>query len=640
MLAVMMLIFVVGDSAKVNPISGNVLAEHTWHQIGGRGDPYYAAPSYQGKRSGTLRKSSAVWDAAKRRVALRAAGNEFVAFQVIVAAAGAKPLKGVSVAVGDLTGPGGAVIKSADHIGVFVERYMNVPALAKNSWDHRTYHGPTYWYPDALIPCTFKGWQKVDVPDPRQGVKGQTCQGFWVDVYVPHKARPGAYRGRVVVSAEGLKPQTLQVQLEVLPWALPDELSFVAEMNTYSNSFARAPNFDARHGSKEHYAIEQAFHKMAHAHRCTLNIFPGSPSRRERTPAQVVDAGYVPKIAGAGEKIHVADWSGFDKHFEKYFTGEAFKDSPRKGVPLTHFYLPFSLGWPSKFSQYYDDRKTYETEFVRILREFDKHIAEKRWTRTQFQYFLNGKKKYGEPWNTDEPTRKDEYDALRYYGNLLIKAIGRRKARKSNIRYRIDIGTYRTAKQQVDGVVDLRCVNYEVTPPAFWGDWPNGLKPRKAAGEQWWYYAQDHSRQRHTRIDWALTNTILWGWAGWDLKTDGFCQWQCMGWVPADPFGLPGGGWSYAHLFYPGKRFGHAGPIASMRLKGIRRGLQDYEHLAILTRLNRGKAAQADKIVKRYYNLTGAKPGSIRVQAEDTYKMRYETFSAILAARKSAAVRR
>lgn len=627
--AMVLAIWVIGDSHKVNPVSCNVLEEHCWHRLDGKGDPYYASPGYQGKRSGKLWKKSAVWDAEKRLISLQAASNEFVAFQVIVEKRD-RPLKGVSVSLGELSGPGGKI--PAANAEVFVEWYMNVPSRARDSWDHKTYYGETYWYPDALIPCTLKGWQKPDLPDPRLGVEGQTCQAFWVDLYVPHGTRAGTYRGKVTVSAKGAAKAELELELEVLPWELPDEVSFVAELNTYGNGFACGPNFEAARGSEKHFAVEEAFHKMAHRHRCTLNIFPGRPSRRERTPEQVVDQGYVPKIAGEGDKIHVADWSAFDKHFEKYFTGEAFKDCPRKSVPVTHFYLPFSLGWPSRFSQYYDKREKYETEFVRILKEFDMHIAEKGWNRTQFQYFFNGKRKYGEPWNTDEPTRKDEYDALRYYGGLLIKAIGRAKDRKSNIRYRIDIGTYRTTRRQLDGIVDLRCVNYEVTPRAFWGNMPNGLTACKAAGEQWWYYAQDHSRQRQTRIDWALTNTILWGWAGWDLKTEGFCQWQCMGWVTKDPFGLPGGGWSYAHLFYPGKRFGQDSPIASMRLKGIRRGLQDYEHLAILTKLNKGNPARADALLKKYYNLTGAKRGAIRVEAEDTYKMRAELLSAIRAA--------
>ena len=631
-LAMLLSIWVVGDAHKVNPISGNVLDEHYWAQIDGKGDPYYAKASYQAAKAGELWKKSAVWDGQRRLVSLRAASNEFVAFQVIVEK-GDKPLKGVSVAMGELAGPGGVL--PARGAEVFAQWYMNVPNQAKDSWDHKTYFGDQYWFPDALIPTSLAGWEKLDVPDPRLGVEGQRCQGFWVDLYVPHGTKPGLYKGKLAVTVEGPEKlrQELDVQLEVVAWQLPDELSLVAELNTYGNGFASKPSFDAERGSDKHYAVEQAFHKMAHAHRCTLNIFPGSPSRRERTPAQVVDAGYVPKIEGEGKDIRVADWSAFDRHFEKYFTGEAFNDCPRKGVPLTHFYLPFSLGWPARFANYYDDKPKYEAEFTAVLKQFEEHLAQKGWKRTQFQYFFNGKRQFGEPWNTDEPTRKDEYDALRYYGQLLVRTLGERKGRKSNIRYRIDIGTYSTTKDQLDGLIDLRCVNYEVTSAAFWGEMPNGRAVGQKAGEEWWYYAQDHSRQRHTRIDWGQTSTILWGWAGWDLKTQGYCQWQCMGWNAEDPLRLPGPGWNYACLWYPGKAFGHDGPIASMRLKGVRRGLQDYEHLAILAK-RAGQTKPADEIVKRYYNLTNAQPGAIRVEAEATYKLREELFKAIAAQAK------
>jgi hypothetical protein len=626
----LMMLWAIGDSHKVNPISGNVLEEHTWHQIDGRGDPYFARPSYQGRCSGKLRMKSAVWDSQEKRISLRGASNEFVAFQVIVAR-GSQPLKGVCVKVTDLTGPGGT-IKARENIDVFVEWYLNVASQAEDSWDHKTYFGPRYWYPDALIPCTLDGWGKVGVPDERLAVPDQTHQGFWVDVYVPHGTQPGAYRGKVTVTASGVERQDLALQLQVLPWELPDELSVICELNTYHSSFAAQPHFDAVLGSEKHYRIEEAFYKMGHQHRCTLNVFPGWASTTEKTPEQCVEEHMVPKIAGEGKDIHVVDWTAWDNRYGRYFTGEAFRDCPRRGQPLTHFYMPFSLGWPSRFSQYYDDREKYETEFTTILRQFDRHIRERGWNRTQFQYFFNGKRKFGEPWNTDEPTVKDEYDALRYYGKLLNDTVGTREKRKSRICYRVDIGTYLTTRDQLDGVVDLRVVNYEVNPSAFWGRLMPNRDACLKAGEQWWYYAQDHGRQRQTRIDWGLTSAILWGWAAWDLKVQGICHWQCMGWNPADPLRLPGIGFHYVCQWYPGKEFGHDGPLASMRLKGWRRGLQDYEHLAILTRLNEGNSAQADAIMKRYYNLTRARPGDIRVEAEDTYRMRYEAFSAILEA--------
>ena len=630
--AILLAIWVASDANKVNPVSGNVLEEHYW-QTTGR-SPYNLAPSYQGEPSGKLREKSSIWDAAKKQITLRSAGNEFVSFQVIVEKPAQGPLKGLSVSVSDLAGPGDAKLESK-HAEVFVEHYINLFSQAKDAWDLKTYFGDKHWFPDGLIPVTAKGWDKLDLPDPRLNVEGQKTQGFWVDLYVPHQTKPGVYKGKVAVTAEGAARTELDVQLEVLPWNLPDESDFVLELNTYHSAFAAKPSFSADLGSPRHYAIEQAFYKMAHAHRCTLNVFPGWATTRQKRVDQTVEKFMIPPLTGKGKDIRVADWSAWDKRYEKYFTGEAFADCPRQGVPLPIFYLPFSLGWPSQFNQYYDDRATYEAEFTAILKEYDKHIAEKGWKRTQFQLFLNGKKQFGEPWNTDEPKGKDEYDALRYYGQLLIKATGERKDRKSNIRYRVDIGTYNTTKEQLDGIVDVRVVNYEVTPPAFWSDMPSGMKDtRKRLGDQWWHYAKDDVRQRHTRLDWTLVSPILYGWSGWDLKTDGYCLWQCMDWNRDDPFNLPGAIWSYVAMWYPGEKLGIDGPIASMRLKGFRRGLQDREHLAMLTKLNKGDAQEADGILNASYKLANAAPYSIKVGPEDTYKVRYQTFDAILAAQK------
>jgi hypothetical protein len=647
-LAMALVIWVASDANKVNPISGNVLEEHYWQQTGR--NPYNFASSYQPstapasapataatQRGGKLREKSTIWDSAKRRISLRAAGNEFVAFQVIVEKPADRPLKGVSVTVSDLAGPEGAKLESAKCAQVFVEHYMSLFSRARDAWDEKTYYGEKNWFPDGLIPVTAKGWDKLDLPEPRLNVAGQRVQGFWIDLYVPHKTKGGLYKGKVTVSADGRVAGELELQLEVLPWELPDETSFIMELNTYHSAFAARPSFSAELGSERHYAIERAFYKMAQEHRCTLSVFPGWASTRQKAVGQTVEKFMVPPLEGKGKDIKVADWAAWDKRYEPYFTGQAFADCARKAVPLTHFYLPFSLGWPSQFNQYYEDRQAYEAEWTSIFKQFADHIAAKGWKRTQFQLFLNGKKQFGEPWNTDEPKDKDEYDALRYYGQLMIKTIGERKDRQANIRYRVDIGTYRTAKDQLDGIVDLRVVNYEVTPQAFWSDMASGmLDTRQRLGDEWWHYAKDDVRMRHTRMDWSLVSPILYGWSGWDLKTQGYCLWQCMDWHKDDPFNKHGAIWSYVAMWYPGEKLGIDGPIASMRLKGFRRGLQDLEHLAALSRLKAGDSKAADAILNKYYKLANAAPYSIMVEPEDTYKMRYETFEAIQAAKAGA----
>ena len=104
-------VWIAPDTCKVNPRSGNVLEEHTFHEDPSipppgylrrrmgklKGLPYYVKDSYAGATTGKLRTASPVWDAARKTVTLRAARNEFAAFQVVVENTGDAPLKGVTV---------------------------------------------------------------------------------------------------------------------------------------------------------------------------------------------------------------------------------------------------------------------------------------------------------------------------------------------------------------------------------------------------------------------------------------------------------------------------------------------------------------------------------------------------------------
>lgn len=629
------LVWVASDVCKVNPISANVLEEHYFHRIRESKRPYYAAPSYQGKaRQGEFRRRSSVWDAARKLIRLRAASNEFVAFQVIVEK-GASPLKGVRVTLGDLTGPGRIPAGRAE---VFVQWYMQVSAARRGT-------GPTYWYPDPLVPCSFKGWERLDIPEPRHGIAGQTCQAFWVDLYVPHGTAPGKYSGSVGVAADGGLSEKLKVELEVLPFELPDELSFKPELNTY-NGIARMMRL--RNESDEYVQAEERFQQMAHAHRQTLNIFSGQTSRRGDGQKGVVHYGAAPRlkdgIYGTGD-AEVADWSLYDARMGKYLDGSAFADCPRKGVPATHCYLPMTISWPSHIDTYYSNRAIYEKRYRQILKAFETHIAGKPWKRTQFQFFLNEKRQYGAPWNMDEPTSAGDYEGHRMFGQFLIDALGPRGKRKANIVYRVDIGTYSTTKKRIDGIVELRMVNYDVNPHFFWDS--GELARTKAMGDEWWYYAQDGDNQRLSRTDWAGTNNVLWGWSAWALKTTGYCKYEVTYVDREDPFGAPGLNWGYCTFFYPGdtsrhgsaaakkRNLGYNGPIPSMKLKQLRRGSQDYEYLSLLTRLHKGDRAKADAIMARYYLLKGNYRGVIgrtKVSAADTHKLRDEAIAAILAA--------
>src|SRR4051794_37843663 len=87
-------VWAIGDGVRLNPVTGRVFeARPDIHKDYPSGDP---------------RQGSAVWNAATKTVSLRAARNEFVAFQVVVETD--SQLTDADTRVSPLAGPGGAVI--------------------------------------------------------------------------------------------------------------------------------------------------------------------------------------------------------------------------------------------------------------------------------------------------------------------------------------------------------------------------------------------------------------------------------------------------------------------------------------------------------------------------------------------------
>ena len=641
-------VWIAPDTCKVNPRNGNVLEEHYFysdpsiavpgyiirkmHRRRQGSLPYYVRDSYAGRTAGKFRKKNPIWSAAARRVSLRGARNEFVAFQIIIEKPGDAALAGVAPEITTLTGPA-----KFDPAGVrmFREHYMRVARDAEDAWNMTGQKGRSFWYPEVLVPFEVAGQVPFAIPDAGLDIPGQSNQAVWVDVYVPHGQKPGTYAGTIRVAADGAEPVEIKLLLEVLPLTLPDELNFMVDMMSSARPIAEAWKLalkEPRH-MQRYLQLEEKFFRLFHAHRCTLNMFPGSPSRPERTIDQVVLPGFSPKIAGRGADIRVADWSAYDAHFGKYYTGEAFADLPRKGQPLTHQFLPFSLGWPSPLSRCFDNRDAYETEFTTILKAFADHFAQRGWTKTQFQFFLNGKRKFGEPWDTDEPTRKSDYDALRYWGELTRQALGPREKRKVNILYRVDIGTPGPMPGKLEGVVDVRNVNYEAYNELgfFWSDY---RRQKESAGETWWYYAADRANQRWARIDWSMASSFLWAWALWDLDVRTCCKWASLAFDREDPLHKPGVQWSYCAYAYPGRDLGYDGPLPSLKLKATRRGLEDMEYLHLLATRD-GNTRRADAILRKHYAAWNRRtkrpkpPGSVRVGPEAPYRLRADVLAAL-----------
>ena len=536
-----------GECEKAHPVSGNLLEE-----VGPSG--YGEGPR------GEYRRRNAVWEGASSTVRLVAARNEFAAFQLCVEAVGGKA-SGVRVRATDLAGPNGAKIP-ASRVRLLQDWYVRDPD----------------WYAEVGRPLEAG----FTIPDARNGIPGQRNQSVLAEVYVPHEAPAGAYRGALEVSADGVKPFQVPVELHVYGFTLPDTLAFAVDLNAYG------PPGDAE--------MELRFQRMAHEHRTTLNILGYSQAGR-------ATEGYAPPLEGSGKGLHVKDWAEFDRRFGRYFDGTAFADLPRASAPLRHTYLPFSEGWPSDIRQHYRYQATtaeypaliaehalkappveeafdtqFQDEFRAVVKEFARHFREKGWNRTEFQFYLNDKYYYKDPqqggrgsswWLLDEPMHRDDWLALRFFGKMfkesVHEALPQPGPRDPKFRFRADISRPQWQRDWLDGLVDLMCVSGE-----FYRKNDLCLDLQRTQGIQFWHYS--------TGNDIHATNLTGEAWAlqAYLAGADGILPWNSLG--GDDSFDRP----SPTTILYPGKRFGVDGPLPSLRLKAFRRGQQDVEYLALL----------------------------------------------------------
>ena len=220
-------------------------------------------------RAHPLKPRNAVWDG--RTVRLAAARNEIVAFQAIVEADDAG-IGALSASLPALRRDGGTDViaykpPAADPtlfvgrpIQLFSVHYMNVTAESHAEWA---------WKPGSpAAPRDPLGWKPVQlVPEnARKGRGGfplavgpSLGQSLWVEVYVGRALEAGLYHGTLTIRADGTT-RALPVELRVFGFALPDENSLPV-MVYYEPEQPRL---------YQGQNLDPAFHRFAHRHRVEL----------------------------------------------------------------------------------------------------------------------------------------------------------------------------------------------------------------------------------------------------------------------------------------------------------------------------------------------------------------------------------
>jgi len=548
-------VWAVGDGVRVNPVTGALFeARRDIHKDYPARDP---------------RSANQIWSPQTRTVSLRSARNEFVAFQVIVESD--SPLKKVDARVSSLKGPAGAVIDKP-HVALFKEWYVNVRRVTTG------YEGTslgTGWYPDALMPERrvelFPGFP-FSIPDVYNNIPGQKNQGLWIDVYVPYDRRaapPGRYSGEVAVSWEG-GGQTVQVALDVWDFALPQESHLPGDI--WNGSMRSMPPGE-----------ELAYYQLARQHRFTPLIYA-----------------YRPGLSIKGSTVAL-DWTEFDRRLNPYLDGSAFTTQrgywgPGYGLPLSHIMLPMNnekrgnkaTAWPMAVP---DQGRTPEFEAVwkETGRQIREHLdRDPRWSKVMKVAFLDG---------LDESYDEAAYEKMLYYGKLLHDGLGR-----GWFKYRTDGGYSRPVMERLSKEVELwicHTVDFNIDDVQYF---------RTKGVDTWFYGPMIYEKKENsgcgsnTFLDLDLLVNRGIGWVGWKYQT-GWVEWEFdwnafASWYEAENF-KEADGRSYngsGQLIYRGAVMDYDCPIPSIRLKAMRRGLQDYEYFWLLANAA-GDRKAADELV-------------------------------------------
>lgn len=522
-----------------------------------------------------LSRGNTVWDG--KAVRVFGARNEIVAFQVIVESDG-QGVRTLSAALPGLTHTSGHEIRYhppapdpsvtvGRPIQIFSTHYMHVTRESRASW---------VWAPgSAAAPADTLGWKPVQlVPENARTGRGgfplavpaNNNQAFWIEIDTGRDRPAGQYQGTIAVVADGVT-STIPITLAIFDFALPDRPTLPVMI------YYEPGQPELYHGRN----LDPAYHRFAHRHRVELvhgyseqgvrdaaGRFDGS----DFTPAR----GYEGPGERVGNRVVPATFYGparFADAKEAWSRADAWMTFVQRTVPgaLTFVYLP------------------------------------------------------------DEPAREQF---------PMVRAIADRLHGNPGPGAKLPTFLTRRIEPALTGAIDI------------WSLPPQHVDLRAVAAEQHagrraWFYNHGRPNGPALVIDAPATDGRVVGWAAFKHRLDGYFYWHGVHWrhnsqkqgdrnqnVWADPITfdnrgqpnkpLPDQGFINGDgvLFYPGEDRVHPdedrgipGPIGTVHLANLRRGLQDLEYLATARRLGLDDVVQESLsvIVPRVFSDAGSTIG-------------------------------
>ena len=554
---------------------------------------------------------NSVWDG--KKVSIWGAKNEVVSFNIIIENPYRK-IDSIRVSLLSLKSPEGIELKGTKReenvdvldftkrqIEIFMVRYLKIKGLSQLAYtpvyDERhvpenlqlpykgkearsdgTFNqrpGANKMYPDIAIPIEIAGNVEIE--------KGHN-QSFWVDIYIPREKPAGLYTGNVIVEINNNDYMEIPVFLEVFPFVLPDKY------NAKTMVWMNEPDVNERYTGirwKDAGAVTPEIkavmdeiwfkhHQMAKRHRVSLIT-------------QGIELFRVEKLS----------------RWKYILNGELF--SSKMGYAGPGELQPgdvYSIG-------------TYGS--WRNLKEWDKHSKTAMWENSDnvveifeenyphVDYFL---------YLLDEP-QKDRFGDVERWAAWVKENPGSGNRLKT-------LCTITVPEKQ------LHMPSVDISFES-WGEkeiWQNAIRQEANTGGEIWAYNgwRPASGSFMTEDDGVALRVNGWiqfkhdigrwfYWASTNYRNPSYEKHHIDVFGEAATFGKKsdeihpkygetghnfgnGDGLLFypgTDLFYPERSYGIKGPIASLRLKIWRRGLQDYEYLHLAKQKN---SEAVEKLIK------------------------------------------
>jgi len=311
-------------------------------------------------------------------VKIQCARNEWEPFQVVVMSHAG--LSNVKIDAGKLSDGRGHTVPAPT---AYRAHYLPIADTANKRYGH------VGLVPDALVPLIHPETGK-----PTGGKYGGAVfnipagkmEAFWFDAFVASGTPAGVYRGSVKVTADGIDPVTIPVELEVFGFELPRVKhltgffqlgsSGVIYSHKYLNRTKELPDPE-----KVRTALVKAYEEMLHDH--YINNW---------SPLTGFNYGLNGLKVGVNDGKVNLDWTDFDKRVGPYMDGSAFRDK----VPAQSLFVPYWLPVMKKDGSGLARRvnrhnyKNIQADlFGQYIKQIQQHLEEKGWLDRAYVFYFD-----------------------------------------------------------------------------------------------------------------------------------------------------------------------------------------------------------------------------------------------------------